>query len=369
MSERLADNIKRKLAELAEQSRQIDQQLLDPDILSDHQKVRQLTIRKAALRTLVEQYEDYCESVRQIGELRELLEPEVQSSTAGAADPDLRELARAELPELEQRVSALVESIQHELVTADDRSIGAVILEIRAGIGGDEAALWAGDLLNMYRLYAGERNWAWEDMAVSAGDAGGVRQAIVNVRGEGVWAELGYEAGTHQVKRVPTTETQGRIHTSTATVAVLPEPENVEVELDPNDVREMVTTAQGPGGQNVNKVATAVHLIHESSGIEVRMQETKSQHRNREKAWQLLKARLYEQQKAAADAERAEARASMIGTGGRAEKIRTYRWKDNLVVDHRLSESFNLQEVMAGRLQSLIHALVKQDVSNRLAAI
>jgi peptide chain release factor 1 len=184
-----------------------------------------------------------------------------------------------------------------------------------------------------------------------------------------VWSQLGYEGGTHQVKRIPATEAQGRVHTSTATVAVLPEPEEVEVKLDPADVKEMITTAQGPGGQNVNKVATAVHLIHRPTGIEVRMQETKSQTQNRERAWSLLRARLYERQRAEAHAQRAEARSSMIGTASRAEKIRTYRYKDNIVVDHRIDDSFNLTTVMAGGLQPVVDALIEADTAKRLAAL
>ncbi len=165
------------------------------------------------------------------------------------------------------------------------------------------------------------------------------------------------------------TEAQGRIHTSTATVAVLPEPEDVEVKLDPKDVKEMITTSQGPGGQNVNKVATAVHLIHRPTGVEVRIQDTKSQSQNREKAWQVLRARLYEQQKSEAELERAQARSTMIGSAGRAEKIRTYRYKESLVVDHRVRKSFNLGDIMAGRLQPLIDDLIEQDTAQRLAAL
>jgi peptide chain release factor 1 len=194
---------------------------------------------------------------------------------------------------------------------------------------------------------------------------------ILRIEGEAVWAELGYEGGTHQVKRVPDTETAGRVHTSTATVAILPEPKEVEVRIDTAEVKEIMTTAQGPGGQNVNKVATAVHLIHLPTGIEVRMQETKSQAQNRAKAWQLLRARLFERQKAERDAERAQQRRGMIGSASRSEKIRTYRYKENLVVDHRLGsgQSFNLSEIMAGRLDPLVTALAEQDMAERVAAL
>ena len=263
----------------------------------------------------------------------------------------------------------LAEALKTELVTSDDKAVGAMILEIRAGVGGDEAALFAGDLLEMYERYAGIRRWRFETLESQPGEMGGIKTVVIELEGRGAWSELGYEGGTHQVKRVPATEAQGRIHTSTATVAVLAQPEEVEVNLEKSDVKESITTAQGPGGQNVNKVATAVHLIHEPTGIEVRMQETKSQAQNREKAWRLLRARLYERQRRETEARRAEERASMIGSGNRAEKIRTYRYKDNLAVDHRLGGSFNLGELMQGNLTPLIESLIELDVAKRLAAL
>ena len=355
------DRIFTKLDEFREQMAEIDAQLVDPEVVTDHRLVRSLSIKKAALAPIVEGYESYLSAQAEIAELREVL--------AAGEDDELVALARDELPALESRAAELIDQIQTRLVTADDQSIGSIILEVRAGVGGDEAGLWAGDLVEMYRRYAQDRGWSVSEIELSPAEQGGFKHAILNVAGEAVWANLGYEGGTHQVKRVPATETQGRIHTSTATVAVLPEPEEVEVELDTNDVKEMITTSQGPGGQNVNKVATCVHLIHEPTGISVRMQDTKSQARNRELAWQLLRARLYEQQKAAHDAERAEARNSLIGSGNRAEKIRTYRYKENLVVDHRTRANGNLSEVMAGRLQSLVDGLIEQDTAQRLAAL
>ncbi|MHC4990645.1 MAG: peptide chain release factor 1 [Planctomycetota bacterium] len=357
----LPDNLRAKLDELDAQHADLSQQLLDPDVLTDHRQVRTISIKKSALDPLIEEYRALRRVTEQIEELESVLAEET--------DAELIQLAREELPECRDEADRLIDSIQRRLVSSDDMAIGSVILEMRAGVGGDEAALWAGDLLQMYERLAAEMGWAVEKIQHSGGEQGGFKQAIVSISGEGVWAHLGYEGGTHQVKRVPATEAQGRVHTSTATVAVLPEPEEVEVDIDAKDVREMITTAQGPGGQNVNKVATAVHLIHEPTGIEVRMQETKSQAQNREKAWQLLRARLYERQKAETDAARAEARASMIGSGNRAEKIRTYRYKENLVVDHRLGQSFNLSEVMAGHMQPLLEELMEHDTAQRLAAL
>ena len=357
----VSDNLIRKLEELDAQFGDLSRQLLDPEVLGDHRAVRQLSIKRAAIEPLISEYRAYRGALDEARQMRAVIDD--------GSDPELVELAREELPDLEATARRLIESIQKQLVTADDQAVGSIILEVRAGVGGDEAAIWAGDLLTMYRRFAAQKGWTVEDLHLAGGDAGGHKLAIVSIGGEAVWAQLGYEGGTHQVKRVPATEAQGRVHTSTATVAVLPEPEEVEITLDPSDVKEMITTAQGPGGQNVNKVATAVHLIHQPSGIEVRMQDTKSQAQNREKAWQVLRARLYERQKAEAESERAQARRTMIGSAGRAEKIRTYRYKENIVVDHRLGRSFNLGEAMAGRLQPMIDELVEHDTAQRLAAL
>lgn len=361
MNSHLQANLIEKLDELSAQFKELNQQLSDPDVLTNHRAVRRLSIRRKALEPIVSTYERLQSCQRQIEELREL--------QAENADHELVELAREESPALTRRFHELVESIQRMLVHADDEAVGSIIIEIRAGVGGAEAAIWAGDLAMMYERYAAQRKWSVEQLDRSPGEQGGAKLAMLRITGEGVWTALGHEAGTHQVKRVPATEAQGRIHTSTATVAVLPEPEDVELTIDKADVREMITTAQGPGGQNVNKVATAVHLIHEPTGIEVRMQDTKSQAQNREKAWALLRARLYERQLAETEAARAEARSEMIGTAGRAEKIRTYRYKENLVVDHRIGESFNLGEILAGNMQLLIDALIEHETARRLAAL
>lgn len=360
----IPDNLKRRLDELGRQFDDLAARLLDPQVLADHRQVRALSIKRAAIEPVVSDYRAALAADREARDLSQII--------AEGGDPDLAAIAREELPRLEAIASQRLDAAVRRLVTADDRAIGAVILEVRAGVGGDEAALFAGDLVDMYRRYAAERGWTWEVLQSSPGEHGGFKSVVVRVSGEGVWSELGYEGGTHQVKRVPATEMQGRVHTSTATVAVLAEPEDVEVRIAPDEVKEIMTTAQGPGGQNVNKVATAVHLIHLPTGIEVRMQETKSQAQNRERAWSLLRARLYERQKQEADAQRAMERRSMIGSAGRAEKIRTYRFKENLVVDHRLGSaegSFNLNDVMAGRLQPVIQALIEQDTAERLAAL
>jgi len=276
VTDRIPENVAEKLREIVIQHSELAEQLLNPEVLTDHRKVTSLSIKKAAIAPLVEQFESYESALNQEHECQELL---------SGNDAELCAMAKEELPKLDNQLNTLTVQIQKQLVTADEQSVGSVILEVRAGVGGDEAALWAGDLEDMYRKFAQFRGWKIEEMGSS-------NTIMFGVAGEGVWTNLAFESGTHQVKRVPATETQGRIHTSTATVAILPEPEEVEVDLDSNDVKESITTATGPGGQNVNKVATAVHLIHEPTGIEVRMQDTKSQAQNREKTWKLVRARL-----------------------------------------------------------------------------
>ena len=345
------ENLRRTLDGIVGQYELLGEQLADPTIATDHRRVQSISIRRAAIEPLVERWRRFVRLERELDEATRLAEED---------DAELAALAREELPRLRREAAATLEAAQEQLVTADEDAVGAVILEIRAGVGGDEAGLFAGDLVEMYSRFAAERGWRVEMLDASSGEAGGFKQAILSVKGPRVFADLAFESGTHQVKRVPATEAQGRVHTSTATVAVLPEPEEIEVDLDPADVKESITTAQGPGGQNVNKVATAVHLIHQPTGIEVRMQETKSQQQNRERAWQLLRARLFAKQQAEAAARRAESR---------AEKIRTYRFKENIVADHRLGESFNLSEVLAGGMGSMIDALRRREVAARLAAL
>ncbi|MDG2020827.1 MAG: PCRF domain-containing protein [Phycisphaerales bacterium] len=361
MATNLPENLRSKLEELRDQHQDLSRRLEDPEVLCDHREVARISAKRKALSSVVDGLAAF--------DAARAEHTEYVAAISAGDDSELVALAREEIPELESTMASLAESIQAELVSADDRAVGSVILEIRAGVGGDEAGLWAGDLLEMYRRFAQNRGWQFEDLELSPGDAGGIKAAVIQVAGDGVWSDLGFEGGTHQVKRVPATETQGRVHTSTATVAVLAEPEEVDVELDAADVKESITTAQGPGGQNVNKVATAVHLIHEPTGIEVRMQETKSQAQNREKAWTLLRARLFERQKAERDAARSAERNSMIGTGNRAEKIRTYRAKENIAVDHRIGESVNLGVLLSGEMGPLVDALRREETARRLAAL
>lgn len=359
-----------KLEELAARHDALSRELDDPAVAADYRRARDVSIRRAALEPVVGDYRRMLAAQREAADLRAA----VDAGAAPGGDRDLAAMAREELPRVEAEIDRLGKAAIGRLVNADDQAVGSVMLELRAGVGGDEAALWASDLLAMYQKRAARKAWDFEVLELSEGGAGaasggGVKSAVVNVAGPGVWAELLHEAGTHCVKRVPATETQGRVHTSTATVAVLPEPEEIDLKIDPADVMEDITTAQGPGGQNVNKVATAVHLIHEPTGVEVRMQESKSQRQNREKAWRLLRARLYELELQKRAAERARARNSQIGAADRSERIRTYRYKEGQAVDHRLNRAFNLGDVLQGAGDDLAEALQAEETARRLAEL
>ena len=282
-------------------------------------------------------------------------------------DAEMRDLAEADLPAVKERIEALQQDIQILLLPRDAADDKNAILEIRAGTGGDEAALFAGDLFRMYERYAAERGWRFETVSASDGDAGGFKEIIATISGRGVFAHLKFESGVHRVQRVPATEASGRIHTSAATVAVLPEAEEVDIDIKTEDIRIDTMRASGSGGQHVNTTDSAVRITHLPTGIMV-VQAEKSQHQNRAKAMQILRARLYDMERSKADEERSESRKSQVGSGDRSERIRTYNFPQGRVTDHRINLTlYKLERVMMGELDEIIDALLADHQSKLLA--
>jgi len=279
-----------------------------------------------------------------------------------AGDKEIAAMAEAERPELEARIAGLEHEIKLHLLPKDAADERNVILEIRAGTGGDEAAIFAGDLYNMYTHYARDHGWKVEDISFSAGEQGGYKEVVFSITGDDVYRELRYESGGHRVQRVPETETKGRIHTSAATVAVLPEPEDVEIDLKPDDYRKDIFCASGPGGQHVNKTASAIRLTHLETNIVVQCQDEKSQHKNFAKALRVLKTRLYEAKRQEEHDKRASERKTLVGSGDRSQRIRTYNFAENRVTDHRINLTlYKLDTILAGDVQPLTTALVDYD--------
>jgi peptide chain release factor 1 len=349
-----------KLEQLENRYVEIDAMLSDQEIVSNHAKMVPLSKEQGKLRPMVEKLRRYKEMQRQAEDSRVM-------AADKTVDAELREMAEAEVKELTEQSEALMEEIKNKLVMAEDDVIDSVIMEIRAGTGGDEASLFARDLHGMYTRYAAKMGWKVEMMDFSTTDMGGFREVVMTVSGPGVWSHLGYESGGHRVQRVPETEAQGRVHTSAATVAVLPDPEEVDMDIKPDDVIENVSCAGGPGGQNVNKVATAIRLEHIPTGIVVSMRDERSQHKNRAKAWRILRGRIFDFYQKKAAAERSQARKTMIGSGDRSERIRTYNFPQNRLTDHRINLSlYSLDKIILGEIDELVAALKEYDKQQRL---
>src|SRR5919197_219701 len=333
------------LVEEVERSfRETEERLSDPAVYKDHREAAELGRRRKEL-----------EGPYRLAQEWRLVRDDLE---AARGDGDLREL----VPELEERLAALEDELKLALVETDPADRKDVIVEIRQGVGGDEAAIWAADLYRMLTRYAERCGYSVEQLEVSPNEAGGFKEVVFAVKGDGAYSVFKWEAGTHRVQRVPTTEAQGRIHTSTATVAVMPEAEEVEVELDPNDLKIDVYRSTGPGGQSVNTTDSAVRVTHVPTGIVVAMQDEKSQLQNKTKALRVLRARLYELERERQQAEQAQARRSQIGTGRRAEKIRTYNFPENRVTDHRVHLTvLRLDKILEGELDELTEALTAED--------
>ena len=338
-----------KLEDVVDRFREVEGLLSDPSVISNQEKFRGLTKEHADLSEIVETFARYKKVCEEVEGNRELLRD---------ADADLREMAKAELPDLETQKESLAQQLKLLLLPKDPNDDKNVILEVRAGTGGDEAALFAGDLFRMYCRYADARGWRVEIMSEAESEAGGYKEVIALVSGQRVYSRLKYESGTHRVQRVPATEAQGRIHTSACTVAVLPEADEVDLDINPADLRIDVYRASGAGGQHVNKTESAVRITHIPTGVVVACQDEKSQHKNKAKAMKVLSSRILDSMRAEQDAKMAADRKSQVGSGDRSERIRTYNFPQGRCTDHRIGLTlYRLEAIMQGDLDEVVDSL------------
>jgi peptide chain release factor 1 len=342
-----------KLKELELTYNQLGDALMDPAVLADSQRIREVNKKRAALDDTITSFERWKQLKADLDDSRSLMRNE--------SDADMRAYLESEVVRIEQEQADLVNKLRIMLLPRDPNDDKDILLELRGSAGGDEANIFAGDLMRMYMRYADSRGWKTEIMNVSEGTHGGVSEAVITIRGDNVYSTLKYESGVHRVQRVPVTESQGRVHTSTATVAVMPEVEDVEIEIKPGDIEIMTIRSGGAGGQNVNKVETAVRLFHKPSGIQIHCTEERSQLQNREKAMKLLKTKLYDLELQKQQTEIADLRRSQVGTGDRSERIRTYNYPQDRLTDHRIGQNFSLTPIINGDVQPLINALIIAD--------
>jgi len=354
-------DLEEKLEEKYEEYQKLNKKISDPEVMNDSNKYQKLLKRHAKLKELIEYYKEYKEIKEGIEEAEEIIEED---------DSEMQELAEMELAELKPRLEELENKLPLMLLPENPDDEKNVIVEIRAGAGGDEAGLFAADLFRMYTRYAEDNSWKWELMNANESGVGGFKEVIFSIEGKEVYKKLKYESGVHRVQRVPSTESSGRIHTSTATVAVLPEAEEVDIEIDTNDLKIDFYRSSGPGGQSVNTTDSAVRITHEPSGLTVSCQDEKSQHKNKAKAMRVLRARLKEKREKEKQEERAEARKSQIGTGERSEKIRTYNFPQGRVSDHRINlTEHKLEQILDGDLDVIIEPLIEEDTMKKLEKV
>ena len=347
-----------KLESLRARYDELEDLLCQPLVTSDSSRYVKLSRERGELQPLVQAYQRYLKVERQVREDRQALE-----------DPELREMAQDELPGLEQELTRIDAEISVLLLPTDPNDARNTVLEIRSGTGGEEASLFAADLFRMYSRYAERKHWSVQILSSSQSSSGGFKEMIALIKGERVYSALRFEGGVHRVQRVPATEAQGRIHTSTATVAVMPEADEVDVQINDGDLEIQATGSGGPGGQHVNMTNSAVQMFHKPSGIMVRCQEERSQHKNRSRAMQILRAKLMQLATDAQHAQISAERRGMVGSGDRSEKIRTYNFKDNRVTDHRIGLTlYKLDQVIEGDLEELLTALRNQRQAELLAA-
>ena len=352
-------SIAAKLASLDARLKDIDARLSDPGVVNDLDNYRKLSQERAEIRPMVSAFDEYRKAEADVGAAEDM-----------AKDPQMRAFAEEELKAGRERLAAIEAEVQRMLLPRDPNDDKNLFLEIRAGTGGDESALFAGDLFRMYSRFAERNRWQVEIVSESQGEAGGYKEVIARIVGDGAYSKLKFESGGHRVQRVPATETQGRIHTSAATVAVMPEVAPTDVEINPADVRVDTYRASGAGGQHVNKTDSAVRLTHLPTGIVVECQDARSQHKNREQAWRILAARIKAKQMSEAAAKEASERKSLIGSGDRSDRVRTYNFPQGRVTDHRINLTLHkIDYIMDGDLSELTDALASEHQAEQLAGL
>jgi len=350
-----------KIAKVVERYEELERKMTDPEVLADYQKIAELAQERSEMEPLVRNYREYLAISEELEGARELLEAD--------GEEEMTAMAQEEVDLLSVKLETIEGQMRKFLVPKDSRDDKNVIIEIRAGAGGDEAGIFAADLLRVYARYAEARRWKTDILGENSTGVGGYKEVILAIKGKGAFSRLKFESGVHRVQRVPVTESQGRIHTSTATVAVMPEIEDVEIELDEKDLEITATFASGPGGQHMQKNATAVRIVHKPSGIMVKVQSERSLHQNKRVALGIIQARLQDMEDAKQHASVAAHRKAQVGTGDRSEKIRTYNYPQGRVTDHRIGfTSYNLAGVMEGNLDPFIDALTVADEAAKLAA-
>ena len=351
-----------KLSFLENKYKELSQKIIDPEVMKDIEEWQKLVKEHADMEPIVFKYREYTKTQELLEEDREMLKEKL--------DDEMKELLKEEVAEREELIIKLEEELKVLLLPKDPNDHKNVIVEIRAGAGGDEAGLFAGDLFRMYTMYAESKGWKTEIMSSSQQGIGGFKEVIFMINGKGAYSRLKYESGVHRVQRVPTTESGGRIHTSTATVAVLPEAEDIDIEINPNDIRIDVFRSSGNGGQSVNTTDSAVRITHIPTGMVVSCQDEKSQHKNRDKAMKILKTRLYDKVQSEQHSEIAEARRSQVGTGDRSERIRTYNFPQGRITDHRINVTIHrLENFLDGDLDEMIDNLITSDQAEKLKQV